>query len=85
MIKPNEKITRALKNLESNTSWKEIVDWIRESWFTRAVEATHKTGEDTCKFQGRAVELEELYKYIKNIDLYVENAKREKKISESQD
>lgn len=72
MIKPSDTVIRALKNLESNTNWQEIVSWMRESLFSQSLRNNALMGEETHKGQGRGLELEEILKHVKNIHNYTE-------------
>lgn len=72
MIKPSDNVVRALKNLESNVNWQEIVTWMRESLFSQSLRNNALTGEEAHKGQGRGLELEEILKHVKNVHNYGE-------------
>lgn len=71
MIKPNEDVLRAIKNLESNVSWQEVVKWIQDSLFHQALKNLNLSGEDAIKGQGRGLELNDLLKTITKADEYL--------------
>ena len=74
MITPkDDTVLRAIKNLENNVSWKEIVAWIRESLFAQALKNINLSGEDAIKGQGRGQELNDLLKIITKADEYLHN------------
>jgi hypothetical protein len=73
MIKPSEKVIRAMLNLENNLSWQEIVSWIEESLLAQSIANNNSIGEQTIKNQGRNQELAEIVKHIKNRNQYQEN------------
>jgi len=75
MLKPDEKIIRAIINLESNVSFQEIVKWIEDSWLKQSVANNKLSGEATIKGQGRNLELEELLTHIRKCREYEANAK----------
>ena len=75
MIKPSDKVIRAMKNLEGNVSWQEITGWIEESLFTQSVANNSSCGEATIKNQGRNLELAEILKHVKNLKIYQDNLK----------
>lgn len=78
MLKPTEKIARALMNLDSNLSWQEIIQWIKDSLYEQSIANNHTLGADTIKMQGRNLELEELLKHIENRYQYQSNLKGRK-------
>jgi hypothetical protein len=75
MKAPTKDTIRAIKNLENNVFWKEIVGWIQDSLFAQSVANNKNTGENTIKMQGRCLELEDILGYIKRADTFIENAK----------
>jgi hypothetical protein len=75
VIKPNDKVIRAINNLDGNLSWQEITGWIEESLFTQSVANNSSCGEVTIKNQGRNLELAEILKHIKNFKTYQNNLK----------
>lgn len=80
MIRPTENVIRAIKALEHNDFWTEIVSWIESSWLKQSVGNNANTGEMTIKTQGRCLELEDLLKHIRKVDEYRENAKDAKRM-----
>jgi hypothetical protein len=80
MIRPSENVIRAIKALEHNDFWAEIVSWIESSWLKQSVGNNSNTGEVTIKTQGRCLELEDILKHIKKVDEYRENAKDAKRM-----
>ena len=74
MIKPNELQARALKNLEGNSNWETITDWVKDSWIRQSVKNNHSKGEEAIKMQGRCLELEDLLNHIMKADDYRLNA-----------
>ncbi len=74
MIRPSNDVMRAILNLETNTFWKEIVNWIHQSLLTQSVTNNKNTGENTIKVQGRNLELEELLKYVSKVHDFMDNA-----------
>jgi len=80
MLKPNDTQIRAIKNLETNVSWEEIVKWIEDSWIKQSVSINKLNGEATIKMQGRGLELEDLLTHIKKVDDYNQNAREAKRI-----
>lgn len=78
MIKPNDKVIRAMNNLAGNISWQEITEWISDSLIQQSVANNSASGETTVKTQGRNLELAELLKHIKNSHVYQENLKDDK-------
>jgi 3-dehydroquinate dehydratase len=75
MIKPTEKVIRAMHNLENNPSWQEIVEWISNSLITQSVANNSSKGEETIKMQGRNLELQEILKHYSNREGYINNLK----------
>ena len=80
MLKPDEKLTRAMINLESNVSFQEIVKWLEDSWLKQSVANNKLSGEATIKGQGRCLELEDLLTHIKKCREYENNAKDAKRM-----
>jgi len=82
MIKPSDKVIRAVIALEGNTFWAEILDWLHDSLITQSIANNSSTGEVSVKNQGRNLELQELLKFIKQARAFQENAKEAKRMEE---
>lgn len=78
MLKPDERIIRALGSLENDNFFAEVVNWIEKSLLTQSIANNKLTGEATIKGQGRCLELEELLKHIRDVRKYDQNAKEAK-------
>ncbi|MGA3282523.1 MAG: hypothetical protein ABSD50_16260 [Smithella sp.] len=80
MIKPDENVIRAIKNLSGNTSFECIIEWIDNSLSEQAINNCNSVGENTIKIQGRCLELKEILNYINNADNFLINIKQSDKI-----
>lgn len=66
MIAPNERLLRALVNLEGNHDFSTVLDWISESYKERLAENTDLVDEIRLRWgQGRAQELNEVLQTVK--------------------
>ncbi len=80
MLKPDDDVIRALKNLQGNISFERFVKWIDESLSTQAIDNCSSIGEITIKVQGRCLELREILNYINNVDNFLVNLRQNDKI-----
>ena len=76
MIKPDEKISRALYNLQDNSNFEVVAKWIHDSMIDISLKNNKCTGETTIKNQGRALVLEEMLVHIEQAGSYVNNYRK---------
>lgn len=75
MIIPDDKVNRAIINLESNASFEVIKNWIKQRTERHAVAAIEEDADTPSKkLAGRALEGKELIEYFENAR---ENSRRE--------
>jgi hypothetical protein len=80
MIQPTENIVRAITNLNGNSSWETIIEWLKDSFDAQNKKNNWLTGEDVFRGQGRGLELEAILKYVTNAYEYAENFKKNKAV-----
>lgn len=80
MIKPDEKIIRAILNLHGDVSWMCIIEWISNSLINQSVDNNKNSGEMSIKGQGRNLELIDLLNHIKKAPEYLKNLKKSEKM-----